>query len=65
MEFCELHNIEVEGYHTYFVGGGPHGGIWTHNGMEMGCRVPRAAVAEAIENGEMKVVGRKGRWSAY
>lgn len=59
-EFGTLHNIEVEQHHTYFVGGGSHGGILTHNGMEMGCRVPRAAVAEAIENGELRVVGRKG-----
>jgi len=42
-EFGDLYNIEVEEYHTYFVGGGPSGGIWTHNGMSMGCRVPRAA----------------------
>lgn len=48
-EFCDLYNVEVEEYHTYFVGGGPSGGIWSHNGMGMGCRVPRAAVAE--ENG--------------
>ena len=59
-EFGTLHNLEVEEHHTYFVGGGSHGGILTHNGMEMGCRVPRAAVAEAIENGELRVVGRKG-----
>ena len=59
MEFCDLYNIEVEDYHTYFVGGGPHGGIWTHNGMEMGCRVPRAAVAEAIEDGTLSVVSSR------
>jgi hypothetical protein len=55
-EFGTLHNLEVEQHHTYFVGGGSHGGIWTHNGMEMGCRVPRAAVAE--ENG-MRIVTPK------
>ncbi len=41
-EFCDLYNVEVEEYHTYFVGGGPSGGIWSHNGVGMGCRVPRA-----------------------
>lgn len=55
-EFGTLHNVEVEQHHTYYVGGGPHGGILTHNGMEMGCRVPRAAVAE--ENG-MRIVSPK------
>jgi len=60
MEFVTLHNLEIEEHHTYFVGNGPDGGILTHNGMEMGCRVPRAAVAEAIENGELRIVGRKG-----
>jgi hypothetical protein len=42
-EFCDLYNVEVEEYHTYFVGGGPSGGIWSHNGLGQGCRVPRAA----------------------
>ncbi|MCI0641982.1 MAG: SEC-C domain-containing protein, partial [Gemmataceae bacterium] len=32
-EFCDLYNVEVEEYHTYFVGGGPSGGIWSHNGL--------------------------------
>lgn len=45
-EFGDLYNIEVEEYHTYFVGGGPSGGIWSHNGLGQGCRVPRAAIAE-------------------
>ena len=47
-QFGKLYNIEVEEFHTFFVGKGDHGGIWTHNGIAMGCRVPRAAVAEAI-----------------
>jgi hypothetical protein len=46
-EFCDLYNIEVEDFHTYYVGGGPSGGIWTHNGMDMACRVPRAAKGKA------------------
>jgi hypothetical protein len=45
-EFCDLYNVEVEEYYTYFVGGGPSGWIWSHNGLGMGCRVPRAAIAE-------------------
>jgi hypothetical protein len=45
-EFGDLYNLEVEDAHTYFVGGGDHGGILTHNGLDMGCRVPRAAIAE-------------------
>ena len=58
-EFGDLHNIEVEEYHTYFVGGGPSGGIWTHNGMNMGCRVPRAATEEALETGAINRTGRR------
>ena len=46
-EFGDLYNLEVEDAHTYFVGGGDHGGILTHNGLDMGCRVPRAAIAGA------------------
>ena len=60
-EFCELHNIEVEEFHTYFFGGGPHGGILTHNGLPLGCRVPRAAVAEALENGAINRTGQRGK----
>lgn len=39
---CELRNIEVEETHQFKVGDLPDG-IWTHNGMEQGCRVPKAA----------------------
>jgi hypothetical protein len=58
-EFGDLYNIEVEQFHTYFVGGGPSGSIWTHNGMEMGCRVPRAATEEALETGAINRTGRR------
>ncbi len=36
----DLHNLEVEDYHTYFVG---HGGsaVWSHNGLEMSCAIPK------------------------
>ena len=61
MEFCELYNVEVEGFHTYFVGNGSHGGIWTHNGIEMGCRVPRAAVAEALDD---RAISRTSKYRA-
>jgi len=44
-EYGDLFNLEVEDAHTYFIGGGDHGGILTHNGLDMGCRVPRALVA--------------------
>ncbi len=39
---CELRNIEVEETHSFRVGDSP-GGVWTHNGLEAGCRVPKAA----------------------
>jgi hypothetical protein len=50
-EFCELFNCEVEESHTYYVGDGTRPGVWSHNGLGMGCRVPRAATDEALETG--------------
>ena len=51
VEYGELYNFEVEDFHTYFVGGGPSGAIWSHNGLGMGCSVPKAAIDEALEKG--------------
>lgn len=56
VEQCDLYGLEVEPCHNYFVG---HRGFWTHNGVGNGCSVPKAAVAEAMENGVIRQVGRK------
>ena len=58
-EFCELYNAEVEDLHTYYVGNGPHGGIWAHNGMGINCRVPKAATEEALETGAINRTSRR------
>ncbi|WP_231744208.1 DUF2380 domain-containing protein [Stieleria neptunia] len=50
MAQCELRNIEVEQVHRYQVGHTPTGGLWTHNGMENGCQVPRAKTSLGIDD---------------
>lgn len=51
-----LYNLEVEDFHTYFVGNFDGDSVWTHNGLDFSCRVPKAAVVEAIEEGALRVV---------
>ena len=57
-EFCDLYNFEIEEYHTYFVGTGRQGTVWSHNGMGMGCSIPKAAVEEALETGAINPTSR-------
>jgi hypothetical protein len=52
-----VYNYEVDEYHTYFVG---KFGVWSHNGMGDGCSVPRAARAEALEDGAVNVTSARG-----
>ncbi len=56
-EFTELYGLEVEELHTLFVG---KKAAWTHNGLEGGCRVPKAAIQEAVESGELSVTKAAG-----
>ncbi len=51
-----VYNVEVDEYHTYFVGAGKTS-VWVHNGMGV-CSVPRAAAAEAVETGAISVTSR-------
>jgi hypothetical protein len=59
-----VYNVEVEGYHTYFVGGGNggNGGAWVHNDCvvspEMRSRV--AEVVRRIRRGEPHPYGQDG-----
>ncbi len=52
-----VYNVEVDEYHTYFVGAGKTS-VWVHNGMGEGCRVPRAAREEALETGAITRTSR-------
>jgi hypothetical protein len=52
-----VYNVEVDEYHTYFVGGGKTS-VWVHNGMGEGCHVPRAAREEALETGAVNRTSR-------
>jgi hypothetical protein len=46
MEQTTVYNVEVDEFHTYFVGGGR--AAWSHNGgPDGGCGIPKAAMAEA------------------
>jgi len=38
-----LYNVEVEEFHTYFVGGGGRGGVLVHNGLGGDCGIPKPA----------------------
>ncbi len=42
-ELIELYDIEVEGFHTYFVGGGGRGGVLVHNSMGGDGGIPKPA----------------------
>ena len=53
----ELYNLEVEDYHTYFVGTGENA-VWTHNGLRAGCRIPGPMAADALERGAISVTTR-------
>jgi hypothetical protein len=50
-ELIELYNIEVEEFHTYFVGSDIRSGILAHNGLGGDCGIPKPASTP---------VGRKG-----
>jgi hypothetical protein len=55
--YIELYNLEVEDYHTYFVGIGENA-VWTHNGLRAGCRIPGPMAADALERGAISVTTR-------
>ena len=40
-ELIELYNMEVEEFHTCFVGGGSRGGVLVHNGLGGDCGIPK------------------------
>ena len=42
-ELIELYNVEVEEFHTHFVGGGGWGGVLVHNGLGGDCGIPKPA----------------------
>jgi hypothetical protein len=42
-ERIDLHNVEVEDFHTYFVGTSSVNSVWSHNGLEGGCAIPKPA----------------------
>jgi hypothetical protein len=44
MEQTTVYNVEVEEFHSYFAGKGE--AVWSHNGAEGSCGVPKAAVGE-------------------
>ena len=64
-EWCELRNIEIEQVHRFQVGTTPQGGLWTHNGLDNSCRVPRAktvgGIDEALHSGRLREVSSKSR----
>lgn len=41
-EPIDLYNLEVEDFHTYFVGDDGNA-VWSHNGLDGGCSVPKPA----------------------
>ncbi|MCI0700808.1 MAG: HNH endonuclease [Planctomycetia bacterium] len=46
-EYIELFNWEVEDSHTYFVGRAGETSVWSHNGLQGGCAIPKPARAES------------------
>lgn len=54
-EPVELYNIEVEDFHTYFVGKTGQTSVWSHNGLRAGCRIPKPMAADALERGLISV----------
>jgi hypothetical protein len=42
-QYIDLYNVEVEDFHTYFVGRPGETSVWTHNGLEGGCAIPKPA----------------------
>jgi hypothetical protein len=44
-----VYNVEVEEYHTYFVGRSSLTAVWAHNGAGGGCGVPRALDPDSPE----------------
>lgn len=69
-EWCELRNIEVEQVHRFQVGNTPQGGLWTHNGLDNSCRVPRAktvprnrasaVIDDLVETGNVQIKTARG-----
>ena len=53
----ELYNVEVEEFHTYFVGGGGRGGILVHNGLGDGCGIPKTAEVSDARKPVAGIVG--------
>lgn len=39
-EPIDLYNVELEDFHTYFVGRPDGTSVWSHNGLEGGCGIP-------------------------
>jgi hypothetical protein len=46
IEYIELYNVEVEDFHTYFVGT-DESAVWSHNGLDGGCAIPKPARTES------------------
>ena len=42
-ELIELYNVEVEEFHTHFMGGGGRGGVLVYNSLGGDCGIPKPA----------------------
>jgi Pretoxin HINT domain len=59
-EPIKLYNIEVEDYHTYFVGRAGGTAVWSHNGLENGgCGIPKPA--RISQQGKEELASRVAR----
>ena len=48
-EYIDLYNVEVEDFHTYFVGKSSDTAVWTHNGLANGgCAIPKPAAVQKL-----------------